>query len=142
MTLPRQPHIGGWSPGRLQLSTFIRDSLAQVEATWGYSIYSAYRKAMKEEPTRKGKKKRRAISFASFSNYMYLLRRLGLIEYVLDDDGEIVTEDPERGNVPGELWVDDEDAGIKGGAKRQLIRIVPGKVGDPAWINPRKALYG
>jgi len=138
----RQPNVGGWSPGRLQLSLFIRDFLMENPVTWAYAIYNGYRQAMKEETTHRGKRKRKAISYAAFSNYMYMFRRLDMVEYVLDEKGEQITEDPARGNVPDEPWVDDEDAGTRGGAKRTMIRIVAGKESDPAWSNPRRALYG
>ncbi len=141
MTLPRNANIGGWSTGRLQLSLFIQDFMSDGQPTWGYAIYSAYREAMAKEPTRKSGKKRKAIGFAAFANYMYMFRRLGLIEYVTDTAGVIQASDPKRGNVD-EPWVDDPATGTKGGAKRQLIRMVPGKESDPAWSNPRRALYG
>ena len=141
MTLPHNPNVGGWSPGRLQLSLFIQDFLSGGKVTWAYEIYSAYREAVFSEPTRRGGKKRKAISYAAFSNYMYMFRRLGLIEYVTDDTGAIQAEDPKRGNVD-EPWVDDPAAGTRGGAKRQMIRMVSGKESDSAWSNPRRALYG
>ena len=141
MTLPRQPSVGGWSPGRLQLSLFIQDFLIGGRVSWAYEIYSAYRTAVAAEPTHKKKAKRKAISYTAFSNYMYMFRRLGLIEYVRDDEGNIESEDPKRGNVD-EPWVDDSAAGTKGGARRQLIRATPGRENDAAWSNPRRALYG
>jgi len=125
----------------LQLSLFIQDFLSGGKVTWAYEIYSAYRKAVFAEPTHRGGKRRKAISYAAFSNYMYMFRRLGLIENAVDSAGQPITEVPKRGNVD-EDWVDDPAAGTKGGARRQMVQMVSGKESDSAWSNPRRALYG
>jgi len=144
MALPIQPSIGGWSSGRTQLSLFIHDFMSDNPVTWAHAIYSAYRLTMKADKTRRGNRTRRAISYASFSNYMYMFRKLGLIEYVLGANGKPMEQTPEKigeGKVR-EPWVDDPQAKTKGGAPRFMIRMAPGTESDPAWSNPRRALYG
>ncbi len=128
--LPRQPKVSGWSPGRLQLSLFIRDYLADGKESWAHAIYGAYALAVLETPLHRGRGRRKVISYHGFLNYMYMLRKLGLIEYVLED-GEIKTDEAlDKGGNPAPL------------AKRQYIRAVMDRLGDPAWHNLHRALYG
>ena len=124
-----QPSIGGWTPGRIQLSTFIHDYLAGGQESWAFEIHPAYKAAMLATPRHRGGK-RRVISYSSFLNYMYILRKLGLIEYLRDPEGEIDTE-PARDlrGPPAHL------------APRHFIQANISRINDPAWYNPRKALY-
>jgi len=129
---PRDIPVGGWSPGRIQLSTFIRDSLADGQESWAYEIYNAYRDAVQAVPLHRGRGKRKVISYHGFLNYMWMLRRLGLIIYLRDPVGEIDTEPA----------VDKSGAPAPHLAPKHFIQADVSKIGDPAWQNPHKALYG
>ena len=127
-----QPTVGGWTPGRIQLSTFIRDFLAERPGgTWAFNIHQGYKEAVLAEPRHRGGK-RRVISYHSFLNYMYILRKLGLIEYLRDEAGNISTEQAYTsvGEPAPQL------------NPRHFIRANMSRINDPAWQNPRKALYG
>ena len=126
-----QPTIGGWTPGRIQLSTFIHDYLAGGQESWAFEIHQAYKTAMLATPRHRGGK-RRVISYSSFLNYMYILRKLGLIEYLRDPEGEIDTEPAQdRLGAPAPHL-----------APRHFIQANMSRINDPAWYNPRRALYG
>lgn len=127
-----KPIIGGWSPGRLQLSLFIRDYLANGEESWAYEIYREYKKAAQAIPMHRGKGKRKVISSDGFRDYMYMLRRLGLIEYLRTTTGEIDTDEA----------VDKSGAPAPHLAPKHFIRANMSRINDPAWHNPHKALYG
>ena len=127
-----QPGAGGWPEGRLQLSTFIQNYLSSGEESWAYDIYRTYKKAAQDIPLRRGKRARRVISYHGFLNYMWMLRRLGLITYLRDREGEIDTEEA----------VDKSGAPAPHLAPKHFIRADMGKINDPAWGNPHKALYG
>lgn len=126
MTQKRQPSIGGWYPGRLQLSTFIRDFLANGEESWANEIYSAYKAAAEAIPKRRSKEPRKVISYHNFLTYTHMLRKLGLIEYLTTDGTNIDTEPSSKPYL----------------APKHFIRAVPGRLQDPDWQNPHKALYG
>lgn len=129
--MAQQPSIGGWTPGRIQLSTFIRDFLATGQESWAHEIHQAYKKAVLATPRHRGGK-RRVISYGSFLNYMYILRKLGLIEYLRDAAGEIDSEEArDRLGAPAPHL-----------APRHFIQANMSKINDPAWQNPRRALYG
>lgn len=123
--MQRIPNVGGWSPGRIQLSLFIRDFLADGEESWANEIYTAYKKAVEALPRHRGRGKRKVISYHNFLNYMYMLRKLGLIDY-LRTDGEIDTE------VSSKPYL----------APKHFIQADMSRIGDPTWNNPHKALYG
>ena len=130
MIQPRR--IGGWYPGRIQLTTFIRDFLSSGEESWAHEIYMAYKRAAEGTPLRRGKRRRKTISYHGFLNYMYMLRKLGLIEYLLTTTGEVDTEEArDKSGAPAPHL-----------APRRFIRAVMGKINDPAWQNPHEALYG
>jgi len=127
-----EPRIGGWSLGRLQLSVFIQGYLANGQKSWAYEIYGAYRTAAEGIPLHRGKGKRKVISYHGFLNYMYMLRKLGLIEYLRDAAGEIDSEEA----------VDKSGAPAPHLAPKHFIRADMSRIGDPAWQNPHRALYG
>lgn len=132
--MARNPTIGGFSTGRIQLSLFIRDYLNGVSESWAEDIHGAYAAAVVAIPKRRGKARRKYISYLGFFSYMYMLQKLGLVEYVPGPDTAV---------IPGQS--------IKTGPssvphltkyKRHYVRIVADRVNDPAWSNPRRALYG
>lgn len=128
----RLPTIGGWSPGRIQLSTFIRDYLADGQESWAYEIYLAYKKAVEAMPKRRGRGKRKVISPGGFRNYMWMLRKLGLIIYLRDRAGKIDTEPA----------VDKSGALAPHLVPKHFIQADMSRIADPAWHNPHAALYG
>lgn len=125
--MERKPNVGGWSPGRLQLSLFIRDYLVDQGNSWAHAIYRAYTMAAEAIPKHRGKGPRKTANYHSFLNYMYILRQLELIELVSEEPRP--TED--RAGQPNPQL-----------SRRRYYRAAPGRLGDPAWNNPRKALYG
>lgn len=127
-----QPTIGGWSSGRLQLSTFIRDYLSGGQESWAHEIHQAYKKEITALPKQRGKGKRKVISYSGLLNYMWMLRKLGLIEYQRTPEGEIDTEEA----------TDKSGAPAPHLAPRHFIRANMGRINDPAWNNPHRALYG
>lgn len=129
---------GGWPEGRLQLSLFIKDFLADREDSWAQEIYSSYKTAAEQQPKRRGKGKRKTSSYHSFLVYMTILRRLGLIEYVPGPDSEAVSGLSIKTEETDAPWLE-----IDGRPpKRHYVRAVTGSLGDPAWNNPQKALRG
>jgi hypothetical protein len=132
MVQRRLPKVGGWFPGRVQLSLFIRDYLSDGQESWSYEIHQAYKKAIEAIPRHRGQSKRKVISYHGFLNYMYMLRQLGLIEYLRTTTGEIDTEEAkDKGGGPAPHL-----------APKHFIQANMGRINDPAWQNPHKALYG
>ena len=122
---------GGWPKERLQLSHFIRDYLTRGES-WAQDIYGTYAATITAIPKNRGKGRRRHISYHGFLVYMNMLHRLGLIEYVPGPDTE---------TIPGQSIKTEESDAPWLLAKRHYIQAVMSKIGDPAWNNPRLALY-
>jgi hypothetical protein len=97
-------------PWLLPTGTFIRDYLLDHGESYPQEIWRALREERTEMELKYG-------SYQSFrSNYIYVLKRLGLIE-------------PTR-RVPGRPGMFD----------RQMYRIVPGMERDPRWRAPQKYL--
>jgi len=124
----------------IQLSLYIRDQLAAGAEFWGNELYSMYKEAIQKayraideaRPPKRRKGKRKIISYAGFRIYLYVLRRLGLIEYILED-GEI------KGDVP--LLKDGiTDAPFL--SKTHYFRAVISRINDPAWQNIWQAYKG
>lgn len=127
MTAQQQPPIGGFAPGRIQLSLFIRDYLTTNSDSYAQQIHTAYKTAVLGMPRRRGKGPRKVSSYHSFLGYMFMLRQLGLVTYLRDKAGEIESEEAE--NRP---YL----------APKHFIQAVPEKLSDIAWQNPHRALYG
>jgi len=134
--------VGGYAQP-FQLSLFIRDYLADGRETWAFDLYRAYRELVDSTPYSKKKQRsrkrpdgsvylksgRHCISYAGFRSKLYMARKAGLIEYVLNADGT-VKEEPAvdtAGNYAPHL------------AKTRFLRIVPGREGDPGWSNLQRA---
>ena len=132
MTLPRGRQHGGFIKP-IQLSLFIRDALADGRETWGYNLHQAYVTAARAIPTARGGK-RRVINYNGFQHYLYVLRRLGLIEYVTDEKGNLKTETPT--NKRGDWATDDgTQTGAPYIAEVIFFRAVLSRINDPAWAN-------
>jgi len=150
MTLPRKPRRGGFHRP-VKLGLFIRDYLLQVPEAGTHEIYRAYKeevqatayppiktstrtvrtkivggKTKKERLPRytQRRDKRRTISYEGFRKYIYILKRLGLIE-------ETGGTNPALGSYP-------EAGGILAPVK--LLRIVDASQ-EEAWNDPWEALY-
>lgn len=116
----------------LSLSLFIRDYLMQHGESWGFDVYQAYKEEAQGIPLARGKGKRKVISASGFRNYMWVMRHLGLIEYVTNPDGTTKT-------APA---VDKSGAPAPHLADAIYIRIILGREGDSAWTNIWKAYRG
>ena len=126
MTLPRARKRGGFVKP-IQLSIFIRDQLTGGVETWGYDLYKMYKEAAQAIPTAR-KTKRKVISYNGFQHYLYVLRRLGLIEYVLTPEGEILSDTAHEKGGP--------DAALAPQlAPTRFFRAIPDRLNDPAWGN-------
>ena len=125
--MTQQPNIGGFAPGRIQLSLFIRDYLTTNLDSYAQQIYTAYKTAVLAQPKNRGKGQRKVSSYHSFLGYMFMLRKLGLISYLRDPEGEVESEAAE-----GRPYL----------APKHFLQEVPEKLSDPAWQNPHRALYG
>ena len=90
---------------------WVRDHLLEVGEDYVAAMYRGFKRDKQRTGVRCG-------SYQGFRQYIYWLRRLGLIEFV-------------RGE-PSENPV------LEG---RRYYRVVPGREKDPAWRNPRQALY-
>lgn len=128
----QRPTIGGWYLGRIQLSTFVRDFLSNGEESWAHEIYMAYKRAAEGVPLQRGKGKRKVISYHGFLDYMYMLRKLGLIEYLMTATGEVDTEEATGGGGVSAPYL----------APKRFIKAVISRINDPAWQNPHQVLYG
>lgn len=82
----------------------IREFLLAVGEGYPYWFYRCFKKV---KPT---------TSYQSVARYFYILRKLGLIEFV--------REEPSNSRFP-----------------RKYFRIVPGREDDPAWLHPQEELY-
>lgn len=100
--------------------------------SWSQDIYGAYVAAVSIIPRQRGKARRTHINYQGFLTYAYMLRRLGLIEYIPGADTL---------EVPGEAIKTDVPYNPNLISKRHYVRLVPDRLGDPAWNNPRLALY-
>ncbi len=98
-----------------QVSTalFIKDFL--IENGEGYS--SQVHRALKDVLLFEGYKRRRW-SYANVRQFFYWLKRLGLIHRIRSEPSE------------NPFLLD-----------REIYAVVPGRIEDPGWVNPRKALY-
>lgn len=117
----------------IQLSVFMRDQLSSGLETYGLALYEDYKTAMQSIPAKQGRAKRRVISYGGFRTYLYVFRRLGLIEYVTDAKGKIKEEvamDSSHAKDAPYLM------------PRKYFRAAPGRLDDSAWINPWFAYRG
>jgi hypothetical protein len=125
-----RPHTGGFLKP-VQWGPWIRDTLSDGHQTYGYELYSQYKAYSQSFPTRRGTK-RRVASYRTFTTYLYVLRELKLIEYVLDKDQNILTSE-----ATGKDGLPAPDL-----APRHYFRAVPVRLGDQAWGDPWFAYLG
>ena len=116
----------------VQWGPWIRDELVGGRETWGYQLYGEYKAYVLSFPLRGNKGKRRVGSYRSFTTYLYVLRELGLIENVREEDGEIKKQEAmgKDGNPTPDL------------SPRYFFRAVMSKIGDIAWGDPWFAYLG
>ena len=129
MVIRRKPTGGFMKP--VQWGLWIRDTLADGHQTWGYQLYSDYANHSRSFPIR-GRGKRRVASYRTFTTYLYVLRELGLIEYIRDETGEILKEEAhgKDGNPTPDL------------APRHYFRAVMNRINEQAWGDPWFAYLG
>ena len=102
------PKFGGFKRP-VGTGEFIRDFLLRHGEAYPNQVYSAFRKEYKKE--------RYVTSYASFRKYFYILKELGLIEFLR------------------------EEPSSKGGFSRRIYRITPGKEDSEKWLSPQVELY-
>jgi len=123
-----KPRGGFFHP--LPPGSFIRDQLSGGSEWWGQELYTTYKQTMQAIPLARKKGKRHAPNPTSFRITLYMLRRLGLIEYVMTPEGEIAGDIPfDKGgvNLKPEL------------AKTRKFHAVMSRINDPAWGNIKAA---
>ena len=107
-------------------SVQIRDILSQKGTSYAQEIVRELRDSLKAEgPLARGGR-RHLPSYAMVRVYLYLARRLGLVEYVgQEEEAHLKDGSPAPQLVP-----------------RKLIRLVAGRESDPAWSNLWQASRG
>jgi hypothetical protein len=135
MTMPQDPKkgrgFGGYRRPTQRVGEFIVERMAGGKANWASNLYKEYADYVKSVPfTESNKKgaKRKPMSYGTFRSYLYVARKLGLIEYV-NIDGTI----PKANNL-----VVGEDSIKPYLQKRLYFQVVAGQEGSPAWQD----LYG
>jgi len=110
----------------VKLSTWIRDKLAGGATYHAYGLYGDYVNEVGSIPLSRNRGKRHVIGYRGFvSSYLYVLRQLGLIEYVTDEQGNVLEEEAlDKGGNPAPYL-----------AKRRYFRAVASRLSDPAWEN-------
>ncbi len=110
--------LRGWAlPWTYPTGLFIRDYLREKGVACAYEVWSALRKARLEAGMVDKEGRPRVCTYGNFMrNYIYVLKKLGLIE--------LVGKEPSK----------------KAGRKlpRHLFRIVPGKENAKEWTAPQK----
>ena len=120
--MARDPSRGGFRRP-VQLSLWIRDHLSDGQETWAYRLYGDYSNEMRAIPLSRKRGLRKVMKYESFLHYLYILRRLGLIEYVTTAGGEIYQETAEdKGGTERDYL-----------APRNYFRAVLSRIGDSAW---------
>lgn len=119
-----EPGRGGFRRP-IQLSTWIRDELADGRETYAQQLYGGYSAAVRAIPFARGRKgTRKPISYHGFLSYLYALRQLGLIEYVMSNGDVYEEEAMDKGGNPAPHL-----------AKRRYFRADISRLGDAAWEN-------
>lgn len=125
----RRPTGGFVKP--VQWGPWISDTLSDGHQTWGYELFSAYAKYVRSFPLRNNNR-RHVASYRTFTTYLYVLRELGLIEYVRDPDGAILTAE-----AHGKDGLPTPDL-----SRRHYFRAVLNRINDQAWGDPWYAYLG
>lgn len=140
MVLPKSKFRGGFNKP-IQLSLWIRDTLADGRQTWANELYSEYSAAVKAQPfsSRRGRARagtsRKVISYEGFRTYIYLLHRMGLIEYISVPPGETIAQYKRRKGAAASAANPDL-------LRRNFFRAVADRLGDAAWSNVWQAYKG
>jgi len=108
--MEKAPRLKGWAvPWTNPTGLFIRDYLLEHGEAYAQEIWRALKKARATAGLH-------CCSYSSFrTNYIYVLKKLGLIEAVRTERAR------------------------KGWYRRVYYRIVQGRENDPRWIAPQKA---
>jgi len=71
----------------IRLGPWMQENLSDGHITWAFQIYREYREALGAAYEARGQKrtKRRGASYHTIRNYLFMLRKLGWIEYVGSD---------------------------------------------------------
>jgi len=118
----------------ISLSQFVREAFMDGQPHHAEEVHRAYVTAVEALPPPSRGGKRRSCSYSSFRSLMYILRRLNLIEYVLDESGEVATVPAhQRGtkNLYASQMSENPDL-----APARLLRIVPGAESNLSWRDP------
>lgn len=128
MTLPRLNKGRGGFLKPISLGLFIQEQLAMGSRS-GSVLYADYKAAAQAFPRARGGK-RHIINYNGFMHYLYLARRLGLVDYETNPDGSILEEEAhDKGGNPAPQL-----------APSRFFRITgPGR-SDSAWQNLWAAL--
>jgi len=111
------PRLRGWSlPWIYPTGLFIRDYLLKHKTAYPQEIWKALKAARKSVSEELGESTSRYENF--WRNYIYVLKKLGLIEPVR-----------RVANPKQPMWF-----------PRTYYRIVPGRENDPRWVHPQIAL--
>lgn len=109
----------------IQLSLWIRDQLAGGRETYAGELYGDYSAAVRTIPLARGRRGiRKPISYHGFLCYLYAMRELGLIEYVMTNDEVYEEEAQDKGGNPAPYL-----------AKRRYFKANMSNIGDSAWAN-------
>ena len=130
MAVPMRKPTGGFNKP-VQWGPWINDTLSDGRQSHGYELYRQYKQHCLSFPLRRDGK-RRTCSESTFRHYLYVLRELGLVEYVRDAAGDIQTSTAhgKDGNPTPDL------------AARNYLHAVMGRLGDAAWGDPWTAYRG
>lgn len=126
-----QPKKGGWQPGRISLGVFVWGFLRNGAETWAAELYGAYRDAVQAKPLKKGRRRRRVMSFGGFQTYLYMMRRLNLIEYTGEKRFPAA-----RPWIPGTVQPGPaKGKAIIGKPSILIFRAVPGNINNSTWLD-------
>lgn len=129
MTLPRLNKGRGGFLKPISLGLFIQEQLAMGSRS-GYTLYADYKATAQAFPRARGGK-RHVINYNGFMHYLYLARRLGLVDYETNPDGSILEEEAhDKGGNPAPQL-----------APSRFFRITGQGRSDSAWQNLWAALH-
>ncbi len=118
----------------ISLSSFVRLAMMDGSPHHAEELHAAYVAAVAALPPPVRGGKRRACSYACFRNLMYILRRLGLVEYVVTGEGEVLTAPAhQRGTNFISASSMPENPNL---APARLLRMVPGAETNVSWRDP------
>lgn len=108
---------------------FIKTHLQSSGENYVLNMLKAYNQELKSREESKGKKLK-PCSYQTFSRYIWVLRKLGLIYMTRK---EPVQERPELHDITGKTT-------MIAGAHRHFYALVTDKISDISWANPMRSL--